>query len=69
MSLGRLTAIFFSLGVGLMVLHWAAMHYGRWVGLIAFGILDFEPNLFARSRPITTDLYATSTISPALLPS
>ena len=65
-SSGRLSTIAFSLGVGFICFAWAWALYGMWAGLVALGLYVFEPNLIAHSRLITTDIYATGTITLAL---
>jgi 4-amino-4-deoxy-L-arabinose transferase-like glycosyltransferase len=66
MSIGRVSSILFSLGVGIICLVWAATLYGKWVGLVAFGLYVFEPNLIAHSRLITTDIFVTGMITLTL---
>lgn len=66
MSIGRLSTVAFSWGLGLLCLVWAHELYGKWAGLAAFGLYVFEPNLVAHSRLITTDVYAAGTITLAL---
>jgi hypothetical protein len=66
MSVGRISTILFSLGVGIIVLGWAQSLYNKWIGLIAFGLYVFEPNIIAHSRLITTDIYAVGTITLTL---
>jgi hypothetical protein len=66
MGTGRTATIFFSLAVAFLVYIWAKELYGKWVGLIAMALYVFEPNIIAHSRLITTDIYATGTITLAL---
>lgn len=66
MSIGRLSTVVFSWGLGLLCLTWACSLYGKWAGLAAFGLYVFEPNIVAHSRLITTDIYAAGTITLAL---
>jgi len=66
MSIGRIATTLFSLATGIIVLYWASSLYGKWIGLVAFGLYIFEPNIIAHSRLITTDMYATGTITLTL---
>jgi 4-amino-4-deoxy-L-arabinose transferase-like glycosyltransferase len=66
MSSGRISTIFVSLLLGWLCFFWARSLYGRWAGLIAFGLYVFEPNLVAHSQLITTDLYAAATLTLAI---
>jgi len=66
MSAGRLATIFFSLGVAAFIYMWARDWYGRNIALVAMALYMLEPNIIAHSRMITTDIYATGTITIAL---
>ncbi len=66
MSIGRISTIFVSLALGLLCFHWSKSLYGRWAGLVCFGLFVFEPNLMAHSQLITTDIYAVATLTLTL---
>ncbi len=61
MILGKIATIFASFLLGILCLIWAGSIYGRWPGLIAFGLYAFEPNIIAHSQLVTTDIYAAAT--------
>ncbi len=62
-SSGRIATIFISLLLAILCFSWARSLYGRWAGLICFGLYVFEPNLIAHSELITTDIYAAAAIT------
>ncbi|MCK4692454.1 MAG: glycosyltransferase family 39 protein [Anaerolineales bacterium] len=66
MSIGRVSTVLFSLALGILVLTWARSLYGKWIGLVTFGLYVFEPNIIAHSRLITTDIFAAGTITLTL---
>lgn len=66
MSIGRISTVFISLVLGLLCFHWSKSLYGRWAGLVCFGLFVFEPNLMAHSQLITTDIYAVATLTLTL---
>ena len=66
MSIGRISTIVFSLGLGLLCFVWAKSMYGALVGLVTFGLYVLEPNIVAHSRLITTDIFAAGTITLTL---
>jgi hypothetical protein len=66
MSIGRISTIFVSLLLGLLSFHWVKTIYGKWAGLLCFGLYVFEPNLVAHSQLITTDIYAVATLTLTL---
>jgi len=66
MSIGRISTIFTSLLLGLLCFYWAKALYGKWAGLLCFGLYVFEPNLIAHSQLVTTDLYAVATLTLTL---
>ncbi|MFQ5923804.1 MAG: glycosyltransferase family 39 protein, partial [Anaerolineales bacterium] len=66
MSIGRISTIVFSLGLGLLCFVWAKSLYGALAGLVTFGLYVIEPNIVAHSRLITTDIFAAGTITLTL---
>ncbi len=66
MSIGRISTIFVSLLLGLLCFQWSKTLYGKWAGLVCFGLFVFEPNLVAHSQMITTDIYAVATLTLTL---
>ena len=63
---GRYVTVVFSVLVALCVFAWARELYGDKAGLLALTLYTFDPNLLAHSQLVTTDLYATGTITFAL---
>lgn len=63
---GRYVTVFFTLLVALCVFTWTHELYGAKAGLLALTLYTFDPNLLAHSQLVTTDLYATGTITFAL---
>ena len=63
MSIGRISTIFISLLLGGLCLLWTRLLYGKWVGLVSFGLYVIEPNIIAHSQLITTDIYAAATVT------
>ena len=66
MSIGRISTVVFSLGLGLLCFAWARSLYGGLAGLVTFGLFVLEPNIIAHSRLITTDIFAAGTITLTL---
>ena len=66
MSIGRITTIFVSWLLAVLCFIWIKSLYGKWVGLIGFGLYVFEPNIIAHSQLITTDIYAAATVTLSL---
>ncbi len=66
MSIGRISTVIVSLMLGLLCFHWSKSLYGKWAGLVCFGLFVFEPNLLAHSQLITTDIYAVATLTLTL---
>ncbi len=66
MSVGRVGTIFVSLLLGILCFFWARSLYGKWAGVICFGLYAFEPNILAHSQLITTDIYAAATVTLAI---
>lgn len=67
MSVGRISTVVFSLGLGLLCFAWARSLYGGLAGLVTFGLFVLEPNIIAHSRLITTDIFAAGTITLTLI--
>lgn len=63
MSSGRISTIFISLLLGVLCFLWARSLFGKWAGLIGFGLYVFEPNIIAHSQLITTDIYAAALVT------
>jgi 4-amino-4-deoxy-L-arabinose transferase-like glycosyltransferase len=66
MSIGKISTIFISLLLGCLCFLWVRSLYGKWVGLLGFGLYVFEPNIIAHSQQITTDIYAAATVTLTL---
>jgi hypothetical protein len=63
MHIARLMTILFSALVGLLVFHWSRSLYGFIPGLLSLILYIFDPNIISNSQLITTDIYATGTIT------
>lgn len=61
--IGRISTIGISILLGLIVYYWSKEWYGRRAGLFSLFLFVFEPNILAQSHLITTDIYATFTIT------
>ena len=59
----RLMTILFSALVALLIFHWARTLYGFFPGLFALIFYIFDPNIIAHSQLVTTDIYASGTIT------
>ncbi|WP_420631971.1 phospholipid carrier-dependent glycosyltransferase [Candidatus Leptofilum sp.] len=57
--LGRLPVIWLSLLLLALVFRWGRELAGRWAGLLATGLLAFDPNLLAHDRIISGDVAMT----------
>ena len=66
MSVGRISTILISLMLGILCFYWSKTLYGKWAGLLCFGLYVFEPNLIAHSQLVTTDIYAAATLTLTL---
>jgi hypothetical protein len=64
--IGKISTIFISLLLGYLCFAWVRKLYGKWVGLLGFGLYVFEPNIIAHSQVITTDIYAAATVTLTL---
>jgi hypothetical protein len=64
--IGRISTILVSLLLGCLCFLWVRSLYGKWVGLLGFGLFVFEPNILAHSQLITTDIYAAATVTLTL---
>ncbi len=65
-NIGRISTILISLLLGFLCFFWVRSLYGKWVGLLGFGLYVFEPNILAHSQLITTDIYAAATVTLTL---
>jgi 4-amino-4-deoxy-L-arabinose transferase-like glycosyltransferase len=63
---GRISTIFISLLLGCLCFLWGRTLYGKWIGLLAFGLYVLEPNIIAHSQLITTDIYAAAAFTLTL---
>lgn len=66
MIFGRVSTVIVSLLLGLLCFLWVRTLYGKWIGLLGFGLYVFEPNIIAHSQLITTDIYAAATVTMTL---
>ena len=65
-KIGRISTALISLLLGFLCYFWASNLYGKFVGLIAFFLFVFEPNIIAHSQLVTTDIYAAASVTLAL---
>jgi hypothetical protein len=63
---GRYVTILFWTLLGFYVFKWSSEMYGTSAGLFSLVLFIFSPNILAHSQLVTTDLYATCTITIAL---
>ncbi len=64
--IGKISTILVSLLLGFLCFAWGRSLYGKWAGLLGFGLYVFEPNIIAHSQQITTDMYAAATVTLTL---
>jgi hypothetical protein len=64
--LGKISTIIISLMLGIICFEWLRRMYGRWVGLLGFGMYVLEPNIIAHSGLMTTDIFAAATVTLTL---
>jgi hypothetical protein len=65
-KIGKIPTVFISLLLGILCFQWGRSLYGKWVGLLGFGLYVFEPNIIAHSQQVTTDIYAAATVTLTL---
>lgn len=53
---GRLPAVLLSVGLGLLIMRWAADLWGNLAGLFALFLYAFDPTITAHSQLVTTDI-------------
>lgn len=62
----RLMVMLLTLGLGLLIGHWAKERNGTWAGVLAVALFSLDPNFLAHGHYVTTDVAVTLAVFGAI---